>query len=372
MRMMVPRPVRRISLIALLFALPFLIRCVWLLQFTPVPYLVPDEFIYPFAGKLYVHGLATGNFSVFKVNAEHPPLSKLFTALFTYLLAKFSFSDISALRIEGSFFSALTCLVTYGIGTRIGKRVGLLAWALLSLDPMSIRYAGASLDATSLFFASLAVFTLLSTDGTSDRKYLPSGVFLGLATLCKYVAFPIVLGSFILVVASDSGKEAKRGLLLLGMTSLALVFAGNPLLWPPQLTGFSGYQVLLKASSVYGLSAGQVLTPLDWLEPFLRVQGRTPLAMFYVSMFAYEFTIFPRLFQSSYLPWVFMVSMVALAARKTRPIRIALETLLWFSATFLFFWLLAKTPAEPYYLVWLAPPMAIFSAIWITRWWESR
>ena len=349
----------------LLFTFPFSIRFFWAFSLAPVPYLTPDEFLYPFAGKLYIQGLASGNFSVFKVNAEHPPLSKLITALFTFLLGPLGFSDIGALRVQGCFFSALTCLLAYSIGSRVGRRMGMLSWVLLSLDPVSIRFAVASLDVTSLFFASLSIYMLLRAHPNSCRLYLLSGLILGLATLCKYSAYPIVLGALTLILLGGRTpfRPAALRIPLVAASSLALLVLGNPLLWPPQLIGFSGYSAFVEASSRYTIGPGGIcLTPLDWLEPVLKAWN-TPHALLYLSMFGLGSLTYPLpIFQSSYLPWLFLASLLQLARRKARLEGLRFKSLLWFSAGFLFFWLLAKSQAEPYYSVWLQPPLAIFSA----------
>ena len=171
--------VGRFSFLFLLFTFPFLIRFFWAFSLAPVPFMTPDEFIYPFAGKLYAEGLASGNFSVFKVNAEHPPLSKLITALFIFLLGPFGFSDIGALRVQGCFFSALTCVLAYSIGLRVDRRIGILSWFLLSFDPVSIRFTLASLDVTSLFFACTSINMVLRAPPNSRRLYMLSGLILG-------------------------------------------------------------------------------------------------------------------------------------------------------------------------------------------------
>jgi len=368
------RSIRGFFFFLLLFAFPFSIRFFWAFSLAPVPYLTPDEFIYPFAGKLYVQGLASGNLSVFKVNAEHPPLSKLITALFIFLLGPFGFSDIGALRVQGCFFSSLTCILAYLIGSRADRRVGMLSWVLLSLDPLSIRFAIASLDATSLFFASLSIYILLKAHPNSSKLYLLSGLILGLATLCKYSAFPVVLGAFALILLCDRTpiRPAAQKISLVAASSLAVLILGNPLFWPPQLIGFSGYSVFIEASSRYTIGPGGIcVTPLDWLEPVLKAWN-THDALFYLSMFGLGSLTYPLpIFQSSYLPWLFLASLFQLARRKAKLEGLRSKSLLWFSAGFLFFWLLAKSQAEPYYSVWLQPPLAIFSANSIIDLWRK-
>ena len=365
---------RNFFLFLLLLIFPLLIRFFWAFSLAAVPFLTPDEFIYPFAGKLYVQGLASGNFSVFKFNAEHPPLSKLITALFTFLLGPFGFSDIGALRLQGCFFSALTCLLVYLIGSRIDRRIGILSWFLLSFDPVSIRFALASLDVTSLFFTSASIHVVLRVYPNSRRLYLLSGLILGLATLCKYSAFPIVLGALTLILLAERTpfRSAALRISLVAAFSLALLVLGNPLFWPPQLIGFSGYGAFLEASNKYYVGPwGTYLTPLDWVEPVLEA-GNTPLARFYLSMFGLGSLIYPLpIFQSSYLPWLFLVSLLQSARRKGKLEGLKSKSLLWFSAAFLFFWLVAKSQAEPYYSVWLQPPLAIFSANSIVDIWRK-
>ena len=365
---------RSLLFFLLLFTLPLLIRLVWALLFCPVPYLTPDELLYPSTAKLYIQGLASGNFSVLKVNAEHPPLSKLITALFIFLLGPLGFSDIGALRVQGCFFSSLTCILAYLIGSEVDRRIGMLSWFLLSLDPVSVRFGIASLDVTSLFFASLSIYMLLEAHPHSCRPYLLSGLSLGLATLCKYSAFPIVLIAFALMLFREKSpiRPATQKISLVAASSLALLVLGNPLFWPPQVIGFSGYSVFLEASSRYGTGPeGAFLTPLDWLEPALKAWN-TPHALLYLSMFGLGSLTYPLpIFQSSYLPWLFLVSLLQSARRRAKLEGLKSKSLLWFSAAFLFFWFVAKSQAEPYYSVWLSPPLAIFSANSIIDVWRK-
>jgi 4-amino-4-deoxy-L-arabinose transferase-like glycosyltransferase len=283
----------------------------------------PDELLYPFAGKLYLQGLASFDFSVLKVSPVHPPLSKLITGIFVSLVGPLGFSDIMALRLQTSIVSALTCVVMFAIGSKMDRRVGLLSWALLSLDPLSIRFVVASLDVTSLFFASLSIWTFLKTRQNSNRNYLFSGLFLGLAGLSKYMAFPIVLGAFTLIMIGE--RVPSRILLsrisLVTASAIVLLVIGNPLLWPPQLIGFSGYRVILGDTAGYSVknpsgTDGLVLTALDWLEPALKTWG-TRYSIFYLSMFAHGAFIYPLpIFQFSYLPWIFLAFLPLLARRK--------------------------------------------------------
>jgi len=203
---------------------------------------------------------------------------------------------------------------------------------------------------------------------------LLSGLFLGLATLCKYSAFPIVLGALVLILVGErtSFKPAGLRILLVASSAIVLLVLGNPLFWPPQILGFSGYTVFLQSSSRYTIGpAGICLTPLDWLEPVLK-GWTTPHALFYLSMFGLGSLGYPLpIFQSSYLPWLFLASLLQLVRRKAKLEGLRFKSLLWFSAGFLFFWLLAKSQAEPYYSVWLQPPLAIFSASSIIDIWRK-
>jgi hypothetical protein len=280
--------------------------------------------------------------------------------------------------MQGCFFSALTCVLVFIIGSKMDRRVGLLSWLLLSLDPISIRFALASLDVTSLFFASLSILILLRTRSHTLRPYMLSGIMLGLAGLCKYSAYPIVLGTLTLILLGAKApfrSAALKTSLVVGF-SLALLILGNPLFWPSQLSGFSGSQVFLEASIRYTISQEfVVLTPLDWFEPALRAWN-TPYGMFYLSMFAHSTAVYPfPIFQFSYLPWLFLAfclgSLLQSIRRRRNPTGLRLESLLWFLSSFLFFWLLAKSQGELYYSVWLGPPLAIFSASSIIDMWRK-
>ena len=367
----------RIFILLLLFTFPLLIRCLWAFDACPVPYLTPDEFLYPFAGKLYLQGLSSGNFSVFKISPAHPPLSKLITAVFIFMLGPIGFSDIYALRMQSCIFSALTCVIVYLIASRMNRKAGLLSWALLSLDPLSIQYTVASLDVTSLFFASTSIYVLLSYRQDSARRYFLFGLFVGLATLCKYPAFPILMGAFLLILFKEGiclGSLVRK-VSIVAVCSIAVVLVGNPLFWPPQLIGFPGYLVVLGDTAGYAVTdasspVGFVITSLDWFEAALR-GWNTPYVLFYLSMFVHGVLIYPLpLFQSSYLPWLLLGSLIERAKRKVVFDDLAFKTLLWFSSGFILFWLLAKSQAEPYYGIWLQPALAIFSSSFVVNVWR--
>jgi hypothetical protein len=372
------RFLKGVALFLPLFSVPFAIRYFWAFCQAPVPFIIPDELLYPYTSRLFVSGLASGNFSVFKVNAAHPPLSKFITWLFISLLGTSGFSDMGAMRVQSCLFSSLTCVLIYAIvASKTKKSIGVLSWALLSLDPASIIFALASLDVTSLFFAVLSMHILLRASSESWRPYLLAGVCLGLAALCKYSAYPIILGTLILILLAEKNHPglSAKGILVLTTSSILVLIAGNPLLWPPQLLGFSGYSALVEDSSRALLNSGgafSVLTPLDWLQPAFKMISPAH-TIFYLSMFAHATTVFPLpIFRYSYLPWLFLGSLLLLLRQQERIDGLKLRSLSWISASCLFFWILAKSQADVYYSVWLQPPLAIFSTIAIADLWRRR
>jgi len=377
LRLKKPELVAGLFFPVILFAVPFSIRCYWALCLAPVPFLIPDELWYPQLARLYVFGLASGDLSVFKVNAVHPPLSRLFTWLFMSLLGPFGFSDIHALRFQSCLFSALTCVLVYSIvRSSFSRSAALFAWALLTLDPLSIIFSIASLDVVSLFFAVLSFYILLRTRQDSIRKCFFSGIFLGLAALSKYFAYPIVLFAISLIMISRRYhfKFIVSRVLLLAMSSAVILVVGNPLLWPPQITGFSGFDAFMEDSrhALYATDRGfEIITPLDWLGKVLKAQYGS-LKIFYLSMFSHGMLVYPlSIFQNSYLPWLFLASLFLSAKLRSKLERLKLDSLLWFSASFLFFWMVVKSQIVPYYSVWLQPPLAVFLAVFIVDYWRE-
>jgi len=86
--------------------------------------------------------------------------------------------------------------------------------------------------------------------------------------------------------------------------------------------------------------------------------------LFYLSMFTHGVLVYPLpIFQYSYLPWLLLVFLFYSAKRRFRPEGLASNSLLWLSASFLFFWILVKSQAELHYSIWLQPPLAIFTAV---------
>lgn len=100
-----------------------------------------------------------------------------------------------AVRIIQSIIGGLTCIVIYFIGKRtVNKNVGFIAATISIFYPFFIYYAGYLLtEALYTFFLAVAVFWLIISAQKPDWKNLAlSGIFTGLAALCKPTALAFI------------------------------------------------------------------------------------------------------------------------------------------------------------------------------------
>ncbi|MEB3816863.1 MAG: glycosyltransferase family 39 protein [Desulfurococcales archaeon] len=165
-----------------------------------------DERIYIACGLKYVEGACP-----LTCNPEHPPLGK-----YVYgLLAWISMSALRAFLLVG-YVSSIA--LSYYVASRLSdRRGGILAAALLSVDPLVANVWGAALldnVSTLLILASEALFISLLTrlsrhprersgGRRGSRAYtLAAGLVLALAFYAKYIAAFYVLSLLVVVIAA--------------------------------------------------------------------------------------------------------------------------------------------------------------------------
>jgi predicted membrane-bound dolichyl-phosphate-mannose-protein mannosyltransferase len=344
-----------------LFVLPFSIRLIWLLAL-PYPYLSPDELIYPHAGRSYVNAIGRGDFAAFRINAEHPPLAKLILGLVLTLTGVESNMDILISRILCAILSSLTCLVLWFHLKQYGGRRGIIGWFLLSLDPISIRYSGALLDVVSTLFVTVLMHIVLSMRSNSLRRSVAVGLFSALAVLSKYSALPVLLGVYLMsLLVTDRKKKPENRVATL--TAFALTsFLGNPLLWPPAILGYSGFEAILSSISVYSLNQN-ITFVFDWLSPAILAPVRGQM-LFYTSILLSYVGFLPfRLFAETSAAWIILVCIICYLRRKRSMCAVQRSIVPWVVSPTLFFWLVAKSRIESYYAVMLSPPLTILACL---------
>jgi hypothetical protein len=119
--------------------------------------------------------------------------------------------------------SSLTCLVVYLIGSVISRKVGLLAWALVTLDPYSVQFSVAFLDSVMLLFISLAMLLMIKEGLRSFRRLFMAALLLCFAVLSKFTAgvFVAVLIALI-AITQRSVKKPLTLFILVATLSVAL------------------------------------------------------------------------------------------------------------------------------------------------------
>lgn len=120
--------------------------------------------------------------------ARRPPIYPLFLSGVYFLFGH----SYLAVRIIQSIIGGLTCLVIYFIGKKtVNKNVGFIAATISVFYPFFIYYTGYLLVETLFtFLLAVAVYWLIISAEKPDWRNLAlSGIFTGLAALCKPTAF---------------------------------------------------------------------------------------------------------------------------------------------------------------------------------------
>jgi hypothetical protein len=348
----------------MLFSVPFILRLVYAFYFCPIV-LVPDEFLYPYCGRLYINGMLTGDFSVFAVNSTHPPLSKLLTGVFVLAFAKVGLTEIQSLRLQDSLFGALTCVLVYFFGLKLNRKVGWLAWLFLTFDWASIKDVIASLDVTYLFFLVFSMFFLFDFFNEREhRQLLISGIFFGLAFLSKYVALPIFLGAYLLWWAYRKIpiRDGIRNLLFLLVVGSAILIAGNPLFWSAE-----GWMIAYNRQ----VKAGHGATLFKFMLDSLVQRKLVMVAIWNFSLSLFALMLFPlgRILDS-FLIWVMFALLVFMACKRRSFQGEEMLFFLWFASGFVFYWFLAKQLF--YYVIVFYPPLALYCSLAIANIWSGK
>jgi len=361
---MVPRQISSGVVWISLFLFPLFLRLFWLLSL-PRPYLIPDEIVYPQAGRAYVNAIMQGNLTSFRLQplaAAHPPLAKLILGIFLLMAGDSWLSDIDISRILCALLGSLTCIIIWVHLKRYGNIVAFFGWFLASIDPLSIRYSIALLDVAAAMFLTISMW-LFTTEGLNSRaKDSLIGVASGLATLCKYSALPIFLGAYLLEYTMMRKPRKTESLAVAMLSALVVSLMGNPLFWPSAVLGYSGLETLLSLSSAYSLGPGIVFI-FDWLEPALRSPIHGHQVFYFSTFLSYAFTFPFRLFAESIVAWTLLGCLVHKLKNKSQLFSDQLSLVPWFVSSILFFWLVGKSRAEPYYAVMIGPPMTLLASL---------
>ena len=159
-------------------------------------------------------------------------------------------------KLLNTALGTLSCLLSYGIGTRAyGRSVGVTAATLLALWPSEIFFTGATIsEPTFSFVLSAALYSFLAWgDARRGRwlRWVAFGGLLGLAVLVRGAALllPAVPVAVWFLVLGPGGRASSRGILTL--LGFALVLGA----WSVRNVVVLGYPVLLSTGSSYTLLA---------------------------------------------------------------------------------------------------------------------
>ena len=128
----------------------------------------------------------------------------------------------------------LCVLLTYHLGKRLGgKRLGLIAAAVLAVNAVHIEYSQIiRTDMQASVFMLLCTLSALAiTREGKTRQYVLAGIFVGLATATKWPAAVIALNPICAGLwRLAHGMRGKSRLVLFGMTAAVTLFATSPFL----------------------------------------------------------------------------------------------------------------------------------------------
>jgi 4-amino-4-deoxy-L-arabinose transferase-like glycosyltransferase len=180
-----------------------------------------DIDIYKGLSSVLLGDLSSGNLAAAStLIASNPPLGLLLIGLLTKLNSLF-LPEPKDILFSPIILSSLTCLVVYQIGSVISRRVGLLAWALVTLDPYSVQFSVAFLDSVMLLFISLAMLLMIKEGLRSFRHLFAVALLLCLAVLSKFTA-----GVFVAVLTALTAitwRSVKKPLLLFTLVAAASI-----------------------------------------------------------------------------------------------------------------------------------------------------
>ena len=276
-------------------------------------------------------------------NNEHPPLSKILIMLGIIL---FGDSPLGW-RIFSIVSSSVSIALTYVLTVTLSKSriVSFGAAFVFATDIMAFNIGQiAMLDAPSMMFALAGTVAILR------KRYDLSGLFLGLAALCKLSSVFVAMGAILYLLMSGPPKRAKIPSTLLRTVSVAFVtlliglwiydaryqvFGGNPL---QHLTYMYTYHGGLKYEN-----PEEVTLPLQWINPS---DPFAPIAYYITTVREIAnggiVVYHPIAYYGIYTPlwwslWIVAPASLVEAVRKTRKREergIDLFCLSWIAATF--------------------------------------
>lgn len=330
----------------ILFTISLSIRILLILSDIPVKlrWNTYDTWTYIDAGREYIRGLSSFNLTVFKVNIEHPSLAKLMIGAVTYIMFWMEpYYDYAALILM-CFISALTCLVIFRIGLLQDRRIGFLAWLLMTLDPFSIRWTVAWLETPMILFISLSILTLLRK--MRLRQIVLIGLFEGLAMSCKYTAIPILIILTVLLT-----RNIRETVVILFIAAI-LCISINPQLWSIDNIWFT-----IK----YHITPGEEWTAMKWEGVVLAwYPGRFWLNPETIAWtFLYYFGLSQNLPNQPFISPLIAYTVTIYKTLSRRRISLS-RHVVWFSSSILTLTLFIKH--WPYYDAIFIPPVTLITS----------
>ncbi|MDW8021273.1 MAG: phospholipid carrier-dependent glycosyltransferase [Nitrososphaerota archaeon] len=217
-------------------------------------------------------------------NNEHPPLSKALMMLGVLIFGDNPHGWRTIITLSGAASVYLVGLIAYELTN--SKKISIIASLLFGFDITSFNISSmAILDAPALMFSLLGALLLLR------KKWILSGISLGLASLSKTSA-PFVMAGLLLYTLFESLYDVEdlrlalkrwvRILELTGFVAVATMVAGLAVYdygYGAFSTPFEHIDYILNYHSSLTFSSGDVVDmPLSWANPIIQF----PRASYYV------------------------------------------------------------------------------------------
>ncbi|MCS7120748.1 MAG: glycosyltransferase family 39 protein [Nitrososphaerota archaeon] len=270
--------------------------------------IMTDEPLYVNTGRLYVQSFLKLDFStqVWRQNAEHPPIAKLWTGLFSLIFLPFlggynTHNLYYAARIAPVSAGTLISLSIYLYGRRcLGERSSFLAAILTAVSPWLVYYSTLSiLDIFAALFVTLT-FIALAYARVDNRHFVLVGIFLGLAVGSKGTAAAAIPGIalylLIVKIISKYGTESREQapfsriimqVLLTPLIAFSVFFITWPWLWTDtvsHLLWVISFHLGHMESGHAMFYAGNFYTQVPAWVPFYIIFVKSPLLILILSI----------------------------------------------------------------------------------------
>ncbi len=195
--------------IFILFALAFLVRCIYLILLNPSPEkLIEDELLYWNASHIYLD----------KGSLEESIIAERMFGVFIYMkmLLILSLKNLKFYLIIQSVLDAINCFIIYKIGSLIFPKQKLYIYISALLSPLMIILSSQVLTETIfLFFFTLFLYfsvKIILEKNNLFYKFAIAGLFLGFSTSIRSITYPLIflaLFPFVIILIKKNVLKIK-------------------------------------------------------------------------------------------------------------------------------------------------------------------